>query len=151
MNIIIVMFIASKLYLNVFLYNAKYHTCAPLTTDWNPEPHNLFIEKAGFCKGIPDFNAVWRANRPPSEDDAFKKWLCTLCKTLDCFQEMDCKSHYSIHTGITWPKTTLSTCSGFKPADCRADVAATTDKSVALLLVNIPPIVPNGVRFAATM
>lgn len=32
-----------------------------------------------------------------------------------------------------------------------AAFAATTDNSVAVLFVKTPPIVPNGVRFAATM
>jgi len=52
---------------------------------------------------------------------------------------------------MTCPNTTLSIFSGFRPAACIAAVDATTDKSVALLFTNIPPIVPNGVRFAATM
>jgi len=54
-------------------------------------------------------------------------------------------------TAMTCPNTTLSIFSGFRPAVCIAAVDATTDKSVALLFTNIPPIVPNGVRFAATM
>lgn len=55
------------------------------------------------------------------------------------------------HTVITCPNTTLSIFSGFNPAVCIAAVEATTDKSVALLFTNTPPIVPNGVRFAATI
>jgi len=56
-----------------------------------------------------------------------------------------------IITVMTCPNTTLSIFSGFRPAACIAAVDATTDKSVALLFINIPPIVPNGVRFAATI
>lgn len=54
-------------------------------------------------------------------------------------------------TAKTCPNTTLSIFSGFKPAAWIAAVDATIDKSVALLFTNMPPIVPNGVRFAATM
>lgn len=54
-------------------------------------------------------------------------------------------------TAMTCPNTTLSIFSGFRAAAWIAAVDATTDKSVALLFTNMPPIVPNGVRFAATM
>lgn len=47
------------------------------------------------------------------------------------------------------PNTALSIFSGCIPAACIAAVDAITDNSVAFVFVNIPPIVPNGVRLAA--
>ena len=55
-----------------------------------------------------------------------------------------------LRTVNTWPTTTLSIFSGVSPADSIAALEATTDNSVALLFTNIPPIFPNGVRFAPT-
>jgi len=59
--------------------------------------------------------------------------------------------YMKIITVMTCPNMTLSIFSGFRSAACIAAVDAITDRSVALLLVNMPPIVPNGVRFAATI
>lgn len=54
-------------------------------------------------------------------------------------------------TGITWPMLTVSTCSGFTPADESAALAATVCKSVADTVLNAPPKVPKAVRLAPTM
>lgn len=56
-----------------------------------------------------------------------------------------------LQTFKTCPNITLSIFSGFRPAAWIAAVDAAIAKSVALLFANMPPIVPNGVCFAATM
>ena len=50
---------------------------------------------------------------------------------------------------MTFPKTTLSTSSGFTPAWATAAFAACTARSVAETSLSAPPYVPKGVRFAA--
>lgn len=51
----------------------------------------------------------------------------------------------------TFPTMTESTSSGFTLAEVRAALAAISCKSTHVLLTNLPPKVPNGVRLAPTM
>lgn len=46
---------------------------------------------------------------------------------------------------------TVSTISGFTLAAARAALEATVCKSQAVVLTNLPPYVPNGVRLAPTI
>jgi hypothetical protein len=41
---------------------------APFTMDWNPDPHNLLIPRAGFSTGIPTCRLTWRGKKMESED-----------------------------------------------------------------------------------
>ena len=34
------------------------HTCAPLTMDWNPDPHSLLTVRAGTDTGMSDLRAI---------------------------------------------------------------------------------------------
>lgn len=98
-------------------------SCAALTTAWKPEPQSRLTVSAGVAIGTPARSATWRARYAASRD---------VCTTL--------------------PKTTQSTCSAralFGAASTA--LLASTPRSVAVACFSLPPNVPKGVRFAATI
>jgi len=46
---------------STFVASPSWIICAPLTSDWMPEPHKRFTVKLGADCATPAFRATWRA------------------------------------------------------------------------------------------
>src|SRR3954447_14845259 len=86
-----------------------------------PEPHILLTVVAGVVLSRPALIAAWRAGA----------WPCPACSTQ--------------------PKITSSTSEGLTPACSTAALIAVAPSSDALTELNLPCMLPMGVRFAPTM